>query len=57
MIHAIRSIKDEKIILAREVKSRKGRAEHHRMLLEGEQILDWAIELNIEEKGNQQPPR
>jgi TrmH family RNA methyltransferase len=46
----IGSIKNEKIVLARAVKTRKGRDEHKRMLLEGEQILDWAIEneINVE---------
>ncbi len=44
----ITSIKDEKIVLARAVKTRKGRDEHQRMLLEGEEILDWAIEHGIE---------
>ena len=47
MMRKISSIKDEKIVLARAVKARKGRAEHGRMLLEGEQILDWAIEHGI----------
>jgi RNA methyltransferase, TrmH family len=40
----ITSIKDEKITLARALKSRKGRQEHARILLEGEEILDWALE-------------
>jgi len=44
----ISSIKDEKIVLARAVKTRKGRDEHRRMLLEGEQILDWAIDNGID---------
>ncbi|MGD9159457.1 MAG: TrmH family RNA methyltransferase [Desulfobacteraceae bacterium] len=48
MIKKIDSIKDEKIILAREVKTRKGRGRHKRMLLEGEQILDWGLEHGIE---------
>jgi TrmH family RNA methyltransferase len=48
MIKTISSIKDEKIVLARAIRRRKGRDEHRRMLLEGEQILDWAIEKNID---------
>jgi RNA methyltransferase, TrmH family len=43
MIKVIHSIKDEKIILARAVKSRQGRQEHRKLLLEGEDILDWAL--------------
>lgn len=43
MIETITSIKDEKIVLARAIKSRKGRQEHQSILLEGEQVLDWAI--------------
>jgi TrmH family RNA methyltransferase len=48
MIETISSIKDEKIVLARAIRTRKGRDEHGRVLLEGEQILDWAIEKNID---------
>jgi len=44
MLETITSIKDEKITLARAIKSRKGRQDHHKILLEGEEILDWAIE-------------
>jgi TrmH family RNA methyltransferase len=44
MLETITSIKDEKIAFARAIKSRKGRQEHQRILLEGEEILDWAIE-------------
>jgi TrmH family RNA methyltransferase len=44
MLETISSIKDEKITLARAIKSLKGRQEHQRMLLEGEKMLDWAIE-------------
>jgi TrmH family RNA methyltransferase len=43
----INSIKDERIILARAVKTRRGRDEHRKMLLEGEQILNWAVENGI----------
>ena len=43
MIGSISSIKDEHIILARSLKSRKGRLEHQRILLESEQIIDWAL--------------
>ncbi len=50
MLGTINSIKDERIILARDVKLRRGKQEHQRILLEGEEILDWAIEhvLSIE---------
>jgi RNA methyltransferase, TrmH family len=50
MLGTIATIKDERIVLARELKSRKGRLEHGKALLEGEEILDWAIEnaLHIE---------
>jgi TrmH family RNA methyltransferase len=44
MLSRISSIKDEKIILARAIKSRKGRQEYQRILLEGEEILEWARE-------------
>jgi RNA methyltransferase, TrmH family len=47
MLETISSIKDEKIILARTIKSRKGREEHRKILLEGEQSLDWAIENDV----------
>jgi TrmH family RNA methyltransferase len=44
----INSIKDEKIVIARDVKTRKGRNRHQKVLLEGDQILDWAIEHEVE---------
>lgn len=44
----ITSIKDERITLARALNSRKGRARHHRMLLEGARSLDWAIQHGIQ---------
>ena len=47
-MEVINSIKHEKIVLARAVKTRKGRDEHQKMLLEGEQTLDWAIEHGLE---------
>ena len=47
MLETITSIKDEKITLARAIKSRKGRQAHQRILLEGEEILDWAIENTV----------
>ena len=43
----INSIKDEKIVLARSVKTQKGRRQNKKMLLEGEQIIDWALERGI----------
>jgi TrmH family RNA methyltransferase len=47
MLRTITSIKDEMITLARAIKSSKGRQERQRILLEGENILDWAIENSI----------
>ena len=44
MLETISSIKDARISLARAIKSRTGRLEHQRILLEGEEILAWAIE-------------
>ena len=44
MMETIDSIKDERVTLARKIKSHRGRQEHQRILLEGEEILDWAIE-------------
>jgi RNA methyltransferase, TrmH family len=44
MLETITTIKDERIVLARALKSLKGRLEHGKVLLEGEEILDWAIE-------------
>ena len=43
----INSIKHEKIVLARSVKTQKGRCQNEKMLLEGEQIIDWALERGI----------
>ncbi len=43
----ISSIKDDKIILARALKTYKGRNAHGKVLLEGEQILDWAIDHGV----------
>ena len=43
----INSIKDEKIVLARSVKTQKGTRQNKKMLLEGEQIIDWALERGI----------
>jgi RNA methyltransferase, TrmH family len=48
MVEVIRSIKDEKIVLARAVNTHKGRQEHQRILLEGEVIVDWAIEKGLD---------
>ena len=47
-MQTIKSIKDEKIILARAVGTRKGRKEHRRVLLEGAQIIDWALAHGLE---------
>ncbi|MBI9043359.1 MAG: hypothetical protein JEZ06_02665 [Anaerolineaceae bacterium] len=48
MIETINSIKDERIQIARAVKSRKGRDEHKKILLEGEEIIDWALAQQVE---------
>lgn len=48
MLETIHSIKDERIALARAAKSRRGRQECQRILLEGEEILDWASERAVE---------
>ncbi len=47
MPKAIGSVKDNRIRLARELKTRKGRVSHGKVLLECEQILDWAIERGV----------
>ena len=39
MLETIGSIKDERIILARAIRTRKGRDEHERILLEGDQEM------------------
>lgn len=46
-MEAIRSLKEAPIVLARAVKTRQGRQTHHQLLLEGEEILAWAIEYAI----------
>jgi RNA methyltransferase, TrmH family len=43
MADTIGSIKDERITLARALKASRGRFEHGRVLLEGAEILDWAV--------------
>lgn len=47
MTSTIHSIKDERIVLARALNSRKGRQVHGKVLLEGEQIVHWAIERGV----------
>ena len=46
-MEAISSIKDDRIVLARALKTSKGRLEHQRILLEGEEILQWAFEHGV----------
>ena len=46
-MEAIGSIKDERIVLARSLKTSRGRLEHQRILLEGEEILDWALQNRV----------
>lgn len=46
-VQTIKSIKDKNIILARALKSRKGRQEQKRVLLEGEEIIDWALDAHM----------
>jgi TrmH family RNA methyltransferase len=48
IMDSINSIKNEKIILARSVKTQKGRIQYRKMLLEGEQSIDWALERGID---------
>ena len=43
----ISSIKDDRIVLARALKTSRGRLEHQRILLEGEEILQWAFENGV----------
>ena len=43
----INSIKDEKVVLARELKNYRERQKYNKFLLEGEEIILWAIENNI----------
>jgi len=40
----IQSIKKPEIVLARALTSRKGRLEHDKFLLEGEKVIDWALD-------------
>jgi TrmH family RNA methyltransferase len=47
-VKTIGSIKDSRIVLARALSTRRGRNAHKKVLLEGEQILDWAIERGVE---------
>jgi TrmH family RNA methyltransferase len=47
VVEAIRSIKDKHIVLARALNTRRGRCTHSKVLLLGEQILDWAIERGV----------
>ena len=44
-MEAIVSIKDERIVLARSLKTSRGRLEHQRILLEGEEILDYLLDI------------
>jgi TrmH family RNA methyltransferase len=48
MLKTINSIKDDRILLARALKTRKERNARGKILLEGEQILDWALEHDIQ---------
>lgn len=43
MISKISTIKDERIVEARELSSSSGRKKNHKILLEGEQIINWAL--------------
>ncbi len=44
----ITSIKDKRIILARELQAVKGRQKHGKVLLEGEQVIDWALDNRVD---------
>jgi TrmH family RNA methyltransferase len=48
MILKISSLKDERIIEARELSSSSGRIKKHKILLEGEQIIHWALKAGKE---------
>lgn len=48
MIETITSIKDERVVLAQAINTHKGRQQHHSILLEGETIIDWAIEYGLD---------
>lgn len=43
----ITSIKDPRIVAARELSSAKGRRQFHKCLLEGEQVIQWAVERDL----------
>jgi len=45
MLETITSIKDEKITLARAIKIAQGATGFSQKFSEGEEILDWAIEM------------
>jgi len=47
MYQKIDSIKDRRIVLARALKTRSGRESRGQVLLEGERILDWAIDRDV----------
>ena len=46
-IPVIKSIKDENIVLARALKSQKGRLQFRRVLLEGDEIIEWALDAHV----------
>jgi len=47
MITEIKSLKDDKIQLAKSINCQKGRIEKGKFLIEGLEVIDWAIESNI----------
>jgi RNA methyltransferase, TrmH family len=47
MIKLITSIKDPRVILARELQSKAGRKKHHKFLLYGIEQIEWALEKGL----------
>ena len=47
MVQTITSIKDKRTVLARSLQTRRGRATLGKVLLEGDRIIDWALERGI----------
>lgn len=47
MYEKITSIENERIVIARTLKTHPGRESRERVLIEGERILDWPIERGV----------
>ena len=48
MISEISTIKDERIVMARELSTSSGRLKNKKILLEGKQIINWALQAGKE---------